>query len=85
MADIVTDLYLAYEAGYKRGKAETEAYLLRCGDETPVVHGKWVDRVPAMWGTQYATCTACGVRQTIAEYDAYCPNCGADMRGEDNG
>lgn len=43
--------------------------------------GKWVsnDIDPEAWNF----CSACG-EQAIDLYD-YCPNCGADMRGEQNG
>lgn len=45
MADIGMDLYRAYEDGYKKGKEETEAYLLHCGDVTPVTNA---DKIRAM-------------------------------------
>lgn len=51
MADISMDLYLAYEDGYKKGKAETESYLLHCGDVTPVTNA---DRIRAMTDEELA-------------------------------
>ena len=51
MADISMDLYLAYEDGYKKGKAETEAYLLQSGDVTPVTNA---DRIRAMTDDELA-------------------------------
>ena len=50
MADIVAE-YLAYVAGYKQGKAETEAYLLHCGDDTPTTNA---DRIRAMTDEELA-------------------------------
>ena len=39
-------------------------------DAAPVVHGEWID----------GTCNNCG--QVDFSKPNYCPNCGADMRGE---
>ena len=58
-------------------------------DAVPVVHGRWIDE------GQYADyhphhawrCSECG--EHVIEIDTpwykYCPNCGADMRGEQDG
>ena len=54
-------------------------------DAVEVVHGKWEMGVDE-GDYEYGTCSACGYN----EYNAfccllphnYCPNCGADMRGE---
>jgi hypothetical protein len=51
-------------------------------DVRPVVRAKWVDVGPDM------TCSACGFSCDDPWYLAeanYCPNCGADMRGETDG
>ena len=49
----------------------------------PVRHGKWIGYA----GTIGNECSVCGkwidVLQGTAEMN-YCPNCGADMRGETN-
>ena len=54
----------------------------------PVVHGKW--KKIGVWGRVYR-CSQCG---NFLDFDAvnagrgdanFCPNCGADMRGEQNG
>lgn len=51
----------------------------------PVRHGRWIDK------GEYAVCTECGGRSGT-QYDGvepvplraqFCPNCGADMRGEE--
>lgn len=44
----------------------------------PVKHGKWD-------GWKNSHCSECGCFCTLAyikDYPDYCPNCGADMRGE---
>lgn len=49
-------------------------------DVREVVHGEWIDK-----GEDYMirwTCSNCGRRDTHI-YD-FCPDCGADMRGENN-
>lgn len=59
----------------------------------PVVHGHWIRRVAEVWKKDggkadinvYADyCSECGSLGT-KELDNYCPNCGADMRGESDG
>lgn len=50
--------------------------------------GKWIDSERPKWdGTTYflRQCSVCGYERTDCNTDldtAYCPNCGADMRGE---
>ena len=56
MSDISMDLYLAYEDGYKKGKAETEAYLLHCGDVTPVTNA---DLIRLMTDEELAELCSC--------------------------
>ena len=48
----------------------------------PVRHGKWTDRNEAMFAPFWERykCSECGER---SENSNYCPNCGADMRGEE--
>lgn len=43
-------------------------------------HGKWLDIEHAPYNLLYATCSACGKRQTI-ESTNFCPHCGAKMDG----
>jgi len=53
-------------------------------DAEPVRHGKWVfnpsDAIEAMFTNP--KCSECGFES--ADGGNYCPNCGADMRGESN-
>ena len=57
-------------------------------DEVPVKRGKWIYGNDFHWYT--ASCNRCGYqRRTDIKADRwnqwnYCPNCGADMRGESN-
>lgn len=52
-------------------------------DAEPVRHGKWVfnpsDAIEAMFAKP--KCSECGFES--ADGGNYCPNCGADMRGEE--
>ena len=49
----------------------------RCSTES-IKHGHWIDVRFAPLGNKYATCSECGVRQTL-DKDNFCPNCGAKM------
>ena len=55
------------------------------------VHGEWIDgRRMKMDGTYhwFRECSVCGHERYDANPDKdtdFCPNCGADMRGEDDG
>lgn len=67
-----------FREGYKKGKADRPK-------------GEWTIRfveVENGMGSTYTErrwyCSACGKWQTYGETD-FCPNCGADMRGEEDG
>ena len=57
----------------------------------PVRHGRWEDSTDEWFGTDVYTCSKC--RESYVLVDGtpkenlwhYCPNCGADMRGEEVG
>lgn len=52
-------------------------------DVAPVRHGRWIKKQGGFWET--ATCSNCGENHpTVGIVPNYCPNCGADMRGENN-
>lgn len=48
-----------------------------------IAHGDWEWRGPCRdsSGRFWATCSVCGVRQRLGDYENFCQNCGADMRG----
>ena len=50
---------------------------LPAADVRPVVHGRWEDR-----GSLSARCSECGCKSLRAS--DFCPNCGADMREEND-
>ena len=69
-------------------KAMEAVMQLPAADVTPVVHGKW--KKIGVWGRVYR-CNQCG---NFLDFDAvnagrgdanFCPNCGADMREDNNG
>lgn len=61
-------------------------------DAVPVVRGKWIKQEP--YNQNYWKCSHCGETNKYAYRDGdvtiyelqdfFCPNCGADMRGEEN-
>lgn len=42
-------------------------------------HGEWISNHDGSWN-----CSECGLRVFIYAKGNYCPNCGCDMRGDDN-
>lgn len=52
-------------------------------DAAPVVHGEWIDLRQAYNDVPAVKCSACGKVHYGLETN-YCPNCGADMRGNCN-
>lgn len=62
--------------------------MLPAADVQPVKHGKWI-YVGSVRSWDEIKCSACDSafstedRDLILNWD-FCPNCGADMRGEDN-
>lgn len=52
----------------------------------PVKHGEWEDRISCQVDEDayhVANCSECKAEITIdPNYDSYCPNCGAYMRGD---
>ena len=67
----------AYEQGYQDGKVD--GYNLSTTQMSSAKHerkkGKWYDV-----GSLSCRCSECGCK-SLKEY-LFCPNCGADMRGE---
>lgn len=49
----------------------------------PVIHGKWIIHTSNLFPA-YSTieCDQCHAEQPAGIDDNFCPNCGADMRGE---
>lgn len=49
-------------------------------DAVPVVHGRWIHHKGGY--SDHYECTACGKPIVLTAKWDFCPNCGADMRGE---
>ena len=90
LSERVTAQY--YDAEYEEWTQETTtiAEILDsvCDDYTVLpstqpqhMKGKWVDKSGGIEGA-WNYCSVCG-EQAIDLYD-FCPNCGADMRGDDD-
>ena len=55
-------------------------------DVTPIIRGKWYDKkttIKGAHGLAYGRwgCSVC--KRKFSQKSNYCPNCGADMRGEE--
>ena len=47
--------------------------------------GRWINAYPDIESNpmfMYGICSECGFEQSISDKLNFCPNCGADMRGE---
>lgn len=58
--------------------------FIPAADVRPVVRGRWEWHGPCRDsnGKFWATCSACRERQRLGDFQRFCPNCGADMRPE---
>ena len=83
MADYIdrNDALYAIERSHGTIGAYEEVECLPAADVVPVVHGKWITQDRSY--TRFM-CSACNSKNHRGG-DKYCPNCGADMRGENNG
>ena len=55
-------------------------------DVQPVRHGKWIKADSQQYFRKHYpcfTCSECGYRKDSQKTWNYCPNCGADMRGNE--
>lgn len=82
--------YLKGGCGTSTGVSETKQEALEKWNTRPalpVIHAKWEWYGPCRdnKGTYWATCTACGIRQRLGDYENYCPKCGArmDLEGDE--
>ena len=75
----------AYGCAYSTQQKAIEYWNTR--PALPVIHAKWEWHGPCRdnKGTYWATCTACGIRQRLGDYENYCPKCGArmDLEGDE--
>lgn len=74
-----------YEDGYfpltVADKATEKVMAQPTVDAAPVVHGEWIGNgIPE---SVLSGCSVCGYSCGSSSFN-YCPNCGADMRGEKN-
>ena len=56
-------------------------------DVAPVVHGEWIDKGEFYPPCHDYKCSVCKKSERMAEHKhfLFCPNCGADMRKDENG
>ena len=64
----------SYRAGFQDGFAEAKELFKR-------PKGEWLDIYESHIAYQ---CSNCKRQMPVPSYFKFCPNCGADMRGEEN-
>lgn len=58
--------------------------LMPAEDVQPIHRGHWIEKVSySGWGVSIYTCSECENAETIPS--KFCPNCGAELRGVENG
>lgn len=62
-----------------KASAQTELMMLPSADVRENVRGEWIKKEGSLW--TLATCSVCG-ELSVEGDKPFCPNCGADMRGE---
>ena len=73
----------AFEALEKRGVSTTNISRVPIADVRENVRGEWIFPYE---DKKYKRCSVCGKTfYSIPATSNYCPNCGADMRGDNNG
>lgn len=66
-------------------RARDCVYNAETADVAPVRHGRWETVIDhdELWGDlEYYKCSVCGTMELRDAHPNYCPNCGANMRGE---
>ena len=85
MSDLISRKALCDYALNQKDKSVTPNDIMRFPSAQPErKKGKWINRSLNILYPEWAryTCSVCGEHSN--RYD-YCPNCGADMRGEQDG
>ena len=78
--DVNTSIRQAFEKGFRIG--------VKKGASTNRPQGKWINKHEWANGFYERECSICGAMKPILMHTAkvnYCPNCGADMRGDNDG
>lgn len=87
-------VHIAYTRTEKTKDTEIEKAInaIPAADVRPVIRGEWIKQEP--YNQNYWKCSNCGETNKYAYRDGdvtiyelqdfFCPNCGADMRGEEN-
>ena len=73
------------DVNVKLGDVMQKLYGAKQVDAEPVRHGRWINiSISADGNRSSAECDLCGaiVHNNFSNTINYCPNCGADMRGE---
>lgn len=68
----------SYKNGYKKGYED--------GKRDAVKHGRWIPTESMVLTSRCSVCRCWVTKHAITNPNySYCPYCGADMRGEENG
>ena len=84
---------LIYASAARKAILDADPKLAYCIDEipgvdaVPVKHGRWEKRTDVFGFVRCSVCRDCNIYDDWADGKKwnYCPNCGADMRGKEDG
>ena len=84
MFDFITDLPSGLDGFVSNFDAAfRELEKVKSADVAPVVHGEWIDYLSVSGdGNLQSRCSQCEL--TNDAKTNFCPNCGADMRGDNH-
>ena len=87
----VVELFNKWADGYSYIEVPTEnaiacVRVIPAADVRPVVRGKWKDAMQSCNDSPHVKCSVCGEYywRYFKKFN-FCPNCGADMREEQDG
>lgn len=78
----------SFQDGYTDEARQALDMAIKALEEPERKTGRWINAYPDIEPNpmfMYGICSVCGCEQAISNKLNFCPDCGADMRGEQDG